>query len=552
MSVKLRLMALYFAEKKAAGQPPALQPPALQPPPPSKVVSSPGRAEIGQDTRLTARGARWLKKAARVAAGTQAEAPAQGRKFTATAGQIGPPLLVVVIAIWAAGLVAGFNTALWLLILLGFLLSVAGLRFPVAGLFGIAILVAIEPVTQVYLPDTGFYRWNTLIYWLLIVMALNIPTLLRLNDLNTRLLEVFVLLVALEIAFSNLLTKGVQNLLEILTVFGLLIYALRVMGEKKVYYWLALILGALGGMGGLVFNLLSNSLPYLNPNAWAFFPATALFAICLGVFELSREEPQEFNRRPVFARKHSGSGSRLIVLAFLFAVNYVWIFLSGSRGNMLTGLICLVFILWQIRGRPWMVGALIIAALLGYWITTTMEGQSSYALSRIQLFFNSQEDFSRRTSGRNRLLEAGLLIFSKNPFGIGTGSFRNTYAEIDRAGHSRPSHSAWVTTLAENGIPGIVLMVLYVASFAWIGWRREKRTPGLFALGLLVSTLLGAVFVSKELNVRGLWLLVAVATVELNQERMRRILNLEDPRRILRRYAHLRGGWLLKEENVHE
>jgi hypothetical protein len=440
-----------------------------------------------------------------------------------TVSVLGPLLLVIIGLTWAAAFAFDFYFSCWVFVGLGFILAISGLRYPVAGLLGIGMLIAIEPVVRVYLPEVGFFRYNTVAYWLLLIILLYLPAILRMNDIHTRLLQVLMILVALEIIYSTRPAKGVQQVLEIITVFGIVIYFIRVLGKPHALYWLGVVVGTFSAIGGLVFNMQFAQLPYLNPNSWAFFPLTGIFTICLAFWE-SRQ-----------------SGRRTIFLLVLFAVNYAWIFLSGSRGNMLSGLVCMLFILWQVRRMPWLVILMVAAAFFGYWITTQMEAQTAYAMERLQLFFDPASTLAHRTSGRSTLADASLKIFSNNPLGVGTGSFNDMFAEIDARGRNKPAHSAWLSVLAENGIPGILLLAGYVLSFAIVGWSRRRE--GLVELGLLITALIAAVFVSKEFYARGVWLMAAAGTVLMHQKEMRWALPETDPRRVLRRYSHLRNGW---------
>jgi O-antigen ligase len=81
------------------------------------------------------------------------------------------------------------------------------------------------------------------------------------------------------------------------------------------------------------------------------------------------------------------------------------------------------------------------------------------------------------------------------------------------------AHSAWVKTLTENGIPGVVLLIAYVFSFAAIGIRRGGRAK---ALGFLTTAVLIVAFTWTEFANKGLWLLVSATTVLINPVRIYR------------------------------
>ena len=75
------------------------------------------------------------------------------------------------------------------------------------------------------------------------------------------------------------------------------------------------------------------------------------------------------------------------------------------------------------------------------------------------------------------------------------------------------AHSGWIKVLAENGVPGILLLGAYVLSFTVSGWR--ARNPELLRLGLMVSAVLTVAWLSTEFQNKALWLLAAGATVLL-------------------------------------
>jgi hypothetical protein len=211
--------------------------------------------------------------------------------------------------------VAGFRNALVLLAVVGFFAALLGILRPTIGMLGIAILCTIDSVARAYLLTGGLWRWNTFNYLLLFVIFLGLPFLLRLHDPQTRLLQAFVLLLGVGLAFSVERPSGVQQILNIVTVFGLLRYLAVGTRGREIWHWMAMVSGAVAGAGGFVFYLQVGGLPEINPNAWSLFPLTALFLITLGVFAAA------------------GRGRIPMVLPLLAALNATWVFLSGSRGS---------------------------------------------------------------------------------------------------------------------------------------------------------------------------------------------------------------------------
>lgn len=431
----------------------------------------------------------------------------------------GPILAISIVLVWGASIVVGFETGLTILTIVGFALALVGLFSPALGLMAIGIISAVDPVSRVYLYTGGAARFNSLNYWLFFVILLAIPFLIRVNDPHNRFLELFIFMLTVELLASTNVMKGVQEILDIASTFGLLVYLARAIDDEQAFYWMGIVAGIVGAAGGLVFNLQMNNLPYINPNSWAFMPLSSIFCLCLG-FHYAKKL-----HRP------------LLIFLILTTVNFVWIFLSASRGNMLTGLVCLIYMIISMRKAAWAPLLIGLALIVGYFLTTQLTNQQNYALQRINLLFDPNASLVDKTSGRSTLAQAGWEIFTNNLLGIGTGSFREEYANFDPRGRVRPSHSAWITTLAENGIPGMLILGVYVCSFLIIGW--QKRKEGLLLIGGLVTISLAVCFVTKEFYGRGLWFLAAGGTVILHKEEMGRYLkgNLEN--KFARRY-HLR------------
>ena len=131
---------------------------------------------------------------------------------TATWGKF---LVLLIILAWTSSFVVGFENSLMFLTLLGFVGAVVGLRFPFIGLLGIGMLSTLDAITRFMLTDGGFLRWNSLNYWLIVVIILYLPFILRLIDPHSRILQVFSLLLGLGLLISSGMMEGVQDILHI-------------------------------------------------------------------------------------------------------------------------------------------------------------------------------------------------------------------------------------------------------------------------------------------------------------------------------------------------
>jgi O-antigen ligase len=222
---------------------------------------------------------------------------------------------------------------------------------------------------------------------------------------------------------------------------------------------------------------------------------TALFAICLA-FPLVR--PRAWSQ---------------VILVMLAAANYALVFLSGSRGTLLTATGCALVLLVlarQMRGR-WLVA--LTVPLVALAITAQFGSRETRAVERINLLLNPRANLADRTSGRSQLVATGWRMFVEHPLGVGTGGYavtRATFADVQALWTTpaqKEAHAGWIKILAENGLPGLVLMVAYVLSFPVAGWRWRSRDS--FMLGVLVTLSFGLGFVSTEYQSKGLWFLAA-------------------------------------------
>lgn len=410
-------------------------------------------------------------------------------------------LLVIFISlVWIAGYIIGFQASLAILWSVGLLLCVAGLFLPGLGILAIGMVASLDAMANIFLLTGGLLRYNTLNYWLLLVMLAYIPFILRLRDFNSRALQILLLLLTLELSFSSDISRGIQDVLNIGVTFGMVVYFARALKDEISLYWLGIVSGLLSGLGGLIFFLQINSLPYANPNDWTYFQLTGLFAICVSYR---------------YAIKYNKSRLPLLALA---AINFAWIFLSASRGSLVIGMLCGAYLFLATRSITWKTMMILIAILIGVWISINFAEQRVYTISRIQLLFDPSVSDTKRTSKRSLIAEAGLRIFEKNPMGIGTGAFAEESTNTNLLATQRPAHSAWIKVLAENGVPGIIFLSIFILSYLIVGIR--KRGEGAFLLAAFITVVFASAFVAKEFRGKSLWFLGAAGIAMLHPDEM--------------------------------
>jgi O-Antigen ligase len=412
---------------------------------------------------------------------------------------------VLVLGVWTVSVVAGFTVGMGLFAASCFLGSVAGIRWPVVGLYSIAILCVIDTPMRSCLAGAPLFRDNSMNYVLLLYSFLYYPHILERRDPHTWILLALVMLIATELLMSPGIERGILHFLNATAPFGLLVVVSRGMRDERVWYWVALLSGLTAGIGGAIYYVQKSGLPYIDRNGLAYFPLAGMFAICIGF------------------RYATQYRFGTIVLGLLAALCGCWVFLTTSRGGTLIGLFATVCLLVNIRGLGNRLFLVLISCVIAMGVLTQFSDIQDKSLGRIEKLFDSERSLASRTSGRSELMRAAWNMFLENPFGVGTGAFSNEYAEITQnvgdysfgIGKMASSHSAWMKTLAENGFPGFILLFCYVYSFAYVGWK--KRRLGLAWIGILPSAAFSVAYLTSEFQSKGLWFLAAGVTMLLHQ-----------------------------------
>ena len=406
----------------------------------------------------------------------------------------------------ALAFVAGFRVGFALMTAIAFAAAIGGLYRPAIGLLGMSMLCTMDTLDRALLFTGGMFPWNTFNYWLLVVMFLSLAFLLRLSDPQSRLLELAVILLLFGLLFTPVMEDGIETALNVITFFGILTYFSRSSREDAPWFWQAVVSGIVGAGLGCAYFVGVSSLPAINANAWAYFPVTAIFAICLGF----RFAPRR--------------GKGQLALGMLALLNLVWVFLSGSRGTLLVGLVCMGYLIFSMRSRIQQIGYLVFGALLVLFVTLNFSALNDTAMRRINKLLDPDQSMVGRTSGRSDLAYGGLLLFLDHPFGVGTGGFTVAWARMGFReslsgygyGSNREAHAGWIKILAENGFLGFIVLASFALSFTVMGWHR--RGSGLFSFGLFITAVLCVAWVSTEFASKGIWFLTAGATALLNMK----------------------------------
>ncbi len=352
--------------------------------------------------------------------------------------------LLASIAVWPVSIGIGFAGAVALVTAFSMLAIAVGFFEPRLGMLGFGMALTLDAVNRLYLAKGGFFRFNTLNYCLIVATLGFLPLLLVRIDVHTRLLLGLTLLLGLGVLISPAPELGRQHVLALVSVFGIIVCFSRCTSDARTWLWMGLINGALSAAGGLALYA-TKANQGKDPNIWSYFPLAGLLSACIS-FPLARE----------------GSKTRAALGAFA-ATNAIWVFISGSRGTFFLAAISLVYLVWNIRGL-----ALRLSFLAGCCLLIVLASAESEAntFTRLRKLFDSEYSVAESTSGRSTLFAAGWDVFRKNPLGAGTGAYAVETAQIAAesfsAGQPMQAHSAWVKTLAENGVLGTLLLAAYV------------------------------------------------------------------------------------------
>ncbi|HEY4346716.1 MAG TPA: O-antigen ligase family protein [Gaiellaceae bacterium] len=130
---------------------------------------------------------------------------------------------------------------------------------------------------------------------------------------------------------------------------------------------------------------------------------------------------------------------------------------------------------------------------------------------------------ARITSSRSVLVSTGVKIAIHHPvIGVGTGGFVTAYAAEKHRNGGHASHDAPITVAAENGIPGLALLLWLLGAVFVLPFRQNRgasatdRARLAFGLGL-VAIVVHSLFYSALLEDPLFWSLLALSAVALRE-----------------------------------
>jgi O-antigen ligase len=326
------------------------------------------------------------------------------------------------------------------------------------------------------------------------------------------LLVLFVVLYAVQSAWSDDQSKAVQQVAFFYVPFALLYVVLRTRRWTAALAARCLAVSAAVALvlAGVGFYEYATRTVLLNPKVIASnqiedaFRVNSLFfdpniyGRFLALVMLGLAAWMLWSRRP---RTVAATGAVIAVLAGA-------IVLTLSQTSFLALLVGLA-ILGGLRFGPWRAfGATLLVLAVGLVVVLA-------APKAVNLDGFSHDDLDGATSGRVALTGGGVGLFADHPLvGVGSGGFATAYRAAERAGERKAvdaSHTIPITIAAEQGVIGLGVYVLLVVLVLRRLLRRADESVARAAIAamvvaLLVHTMGYAAFLEDPV----LWVLLAV------------------------------------------
>jgi O-antigen ligase len=301
-----------------------------------------------------------------------------------------------------------------------------------------------------------------------------------------------VALYALQTSYSSDAAKAAANLAFFYVPFGLLFLLLRdvqwtrelLIGCLAIAVALAVVFAGVGFIEYARKSLFLNpkvvaanefdnyfrvNSVFFDPNIYGRFLALMMIALAAVVLWSRR-------RRDVLVAA--------AVLAWLMG-GLVTSFSQSSIAALLLGLAVLAAWRWDLRGALYVSGGVLA---LGVALLLLAPASLHFGLK------GSGGSTSNATSGRTKLISGGLRLFADRPLqGYGPGSFEKEYKQHNGNANNQSttsaSHTIPVTVAAEQGVVGLGLYLLLLASAFVVLFRNAGRSPPRIAIAACFAAL---------------------------------------------------------------
>lgn len=194
--------------------------------------------------------------------------------------------------------------------------------------------------------------------------------------------------------------------------------------------------------------------------------------------------------------KHLNKWLRAYYLVMVVVGSYQIFFLNtGRTGYAVYGLLICLLLVQKLPLKKAMLGLTLFCGAVGliYLASPLMQVRTAALISDIKFLQKHEENTS--LGFRVQFHNYAHSLFNKHPIiGVGTGAFKYNYAKDqpvpawDRK--LNDPHSQYWLTLAEHGIIGFILLVIFIATLFITTFRLSKETRPI-PLGILVAFCFG-------------------------------------------------------------
>jgi len=378
---------------------------------------------------------------------------------------------------------------LWFL-LIAFLAVPALLLFVWRPLLGFCLLVLFIPLEDltVLLPSMTLIKIiGVATFWGFLMQVLMGKKFIKFHSLMLVILA-YLIWCALSVCWSIQPEQSVQRIVSLLQLLAMFVLGYNLVEEKQDLYYIigSFIIGAflaagLGIYNGYIheFNTRAVICNLQNPNFYARLLGIGILLGCYLIYAVRN--------------KYIRTICVIACLAMFFAV-----LLSGSRGAWLAFFFSMAAGVWLFRGhllkrlklKHILVGTMVILLLTVALSSIFTDHLPSVIIKRAQTFSELTDD---RGTGRLDIWMVGLEITKHNLIkGVGIDNFPYAYREYfaetegisQGIGMNKNPHNIFLATVAELGLPGLVLFItLYI-----LLWRMGSQTQS-FADGVLCKLL---------------------------------------------------------------
>jgi hypothetical protein len=403
------------------------------------------------------------------------------------------------VAVFLGTYAVGFEQSIVVMTLASALAAAVYASAPGIGLLGVGLLCTLDvPIRHYAIPLLGL-PWNTINFGLLTLVILTPALLLQMRARQSIWLAGFAAVLALQMAYSVAPMAGLQGVLEV--VAGLILCALflRCRQKREVLSTMAILNATASAACVLVYLTSPPQDGLANGNAMGQVPVAGLASIAL-------------------AAAWPGAIRRWALMGVLTAANLALVFALASRGSLIVAMLLATYFLLRIPGLLWKLGIVVVVAASVGWASTQLVEDFDDAIAKWSILTSR----GLAQNERVEIMAVGWSTFRSNPLGTGTGSFQSYsgyYRAADRSAgriyggrESQAAHSAWVKVMAENGLPGLVLMVGYMLTF--VSTSSRNGGPGR-RYGVYVAGVISIAFLFVEFQSKGIWMFAAGATAVL-------------------------------------